>query len=171
MVRRFRDISRFDGALRFCAGRFQLDWDLLQQGNLRALRPHSPPATWEEFVRICDMLLANGETPMSLAGQNPFVSSLWFDYLNMRMNGPEFHRDLVAGRVNYSDERVARVWELWISLLDRGYFNETPSSTTDLGSMTALVRGDAENSLNSQKAVMALAPQFSVGELPAALCK
>lgn len=56
------------------------------------------PATWEEFVRICDMLLANGETPMSLSGQNPFISSLWFDYLNMRMNGPEFHRDLVAGR-------------------------------------------------------------------------
>ena len=69
--------------------------------------------------------------------------------------------------MNYSDERVARVWELWISLLDRGYFNETPSSTTDLGSMTALVRGEGENSLNLQKAVMALAPHFSVGELPA----
>ena len=164
--RRFRDISRFDGALRFVPAGF--NWSgIFYNKEIFARYGLTPPATWEEFVRICDMLLANGETPMSLSGQNPFISSLWFDYLNMRMNGPEFHRDLVAGRVNYSDERVARVWELWISLLDRGYFNETPSSTTDLGSMTALVRGDAENSLNSQKAVMALAPQFSVGELPA----
>ena len=74
----------------------------------------------------------------------------------------------MAGRVSYYDERVARVWEMWLSMLERGYFIETPSSTTDLDSMTALVRADAENPLNREKAVMTLAPHFSASELPPA---
>ena len=162
----FRNISRFDGTLRFVPAGFSwtgiyYNKELFERYGL------TPPATWEEFVRICDTLLANGETPLSLAGQNSFVSSLWFDYLNMRLNGPTFHQDLRSGRESYNDERVARVWEYWISLLERGYFIETPSSTSDLSSMTALIRGDAESPLNREKAVMALAPHFSVGELPA----
>ena len=163
--RRFRDISRFEGTLRFVPAGF--NWTGIYY-NKEVFERYglTPPATWEEFERICDTLLAYGETPMSLAGQNPFISNLWFDYLNMRLNGPEFHRELMAGRVSYNDERVGRVWEFWISLLDRGYFVETPGSTTDIGSMTALIRGDAESPLTREKAVMALAPHFSLGELP-----
>ena len=161
----FRDLSRFEGALRFVPAGFS--WTGVYYNKALFERYGlAPPATWEAFVRICDTLLANGETPLSLAGQSPFVGALWFDYLNMRLNGPAFHRDLMAGRVSYNDERVARVWELWISLLERGYFNETPSSTTDLSSMTALVRGDADSPLNREKAVMTLAPHFSAGDLP-----
>ena len=58
------------------------------------------------------------------------------------------------------------MWETWISLFDRGYFNESPGSTSNLGSMTALVRGDAESPLTHQKAVMALAANFNVADLP-----
>lgn len=163
--RRFRDISRFDGTLRFVPAGF--NWTGIYY-NREVFERYglSPPANWEEFERICDTLLANGETPMSLAGQNPFISNLWFDYLNIRLNGPEFHRDLIAGRINYTDERVGRVWEFWISLLDRGYFIETPGSTSEIGSMTALIRGDVESPLSREKAVMALVPQFSLADLP-----
>ena len=103
--RRFRDISRFEGTLRFVPSGFSwagvyYNKEVFEQFGLE------PPNTWEEFIGICDTLLANGITPMSLAGQNPFISIYWFDYLNMRLNGPEFHRDLVAGRVDFLDPRV-----------------------------------------------------------------
>ena len=161
----FRDISRFEGTLRFVPAGF--NWTgIYYNREIFERYDLNPPDTWEEFVRICDTLLSYGETPLSLAGRNPFVSNLWFDYLNLRLNGPEFHRELIAGRVSYNDERVARVWETWISLLDRGYFNESPGSTSNLGSMTALVRGDAESPLTHQKAVMALAANFNVADLP-----
>ena len=163
--RRFRDISRFDGTLRFVPAGF--NWsgiyynkEIFEQYGL------SLPATWEEFIRICDTLLANGITPMSLAGQNPFISIYWFDYLNLRLNGPEFHRDVMAGRVDFNDQRVAQVWELWKSLLDRGYFVESPGSASEMNSMTALIRGDGDSPLNWEKAVMALAPHFSLDDLP-----
>ncbi len=163
----FHDLSRIEGTPRLTPAGFS--WTGIYY-NVEVFDSYglSPPADWEAFIRVCDSLLANGETPLSLAGQNSFISSLWFDYLNMRLNGPEFHSDLMAGRVSYHDERVARVWQLWLSLLDRGYFVETPGSTSDLDSMTAIVRGDSETPLNRQKAVMALAPHFSAGELPPA---
>ena len=163
----FHDLSRIEGTPRLVPAGFSwtgiyYNVELFDRYGL------APPADWEAFIHICDTLLAIGETPLSLAGQNPFISSLWFDYLNMRLNGPQFHAELMAGRVSYYDERVARAWELWLSMLERGYFVETPSSTTDLDSMTALVRADAENPLNREKAVMTLAPHFSAGELPPA---
>lgn len=163
--RRFQDISRFDGTLRFVPAGF--NWsgiyynkEVFDQYGL------TPPATWEEFILICDTLLANGITPMSLAGQNPFISILWFDYLNLRLNGPQFHRELMAGRVDFNDVRVARVWELWQTLLDRDYFVERPGSTSEMNSMTALIRGDGDSPLSWEKAVMTLAPQFSLDDLP-----
>ncbi len=163
--RRFQDISRFDGTLRFVPAGF--NWsgiyynkEVFDQFGL------TPPATWEEFILICDTLLSNGITPMSLAGQNPFISILWFDYLNLRLNGPQFHRELMAGRVDFNDVRVARVWELWQTLLDRDYFVERPGSTSEMNSMTALIRGDGDSPLSWEKAVMTLAPQFSLDDLP-----
>ncbi len=163
--RRFQEISRFDGTLRFVPAGF--NWsgiyynkEVFDQFGL------SPPATWEEFILICDTLLSNGITPMSLAGQNPFISILWFDYLNLRLNGPQFHRELMAGRVDFNDVRVARVWELWQTLLDRDYFVERPGSTSEMNSMTALIRGDGDSPLSWEKAVMTLAPQFSLDDLP-----
>lgn len=163
--RRFQDMSRFNGALRFVPAGF--NWsgiyynkEVFDQYGL------TPPATWEEFIRICDTFLANGITPMSLAGQNPFISILWFDYLNLRLNGPQFHRELMAGRVDFNDVRVARVWELWQMLLDRDYFVERPGSTSEMNSMTALIRGDGDSPLSWEKAVMTLAPHFSLGDLP-----
>ena len=163
--RRFRDISRFEGTLRFVPSGFSwagiyYNREVFDQFGLE------PPDTWEEFIGICDTLLANGITPMSLAGQNPFISIYWFDYLNMRLNGPEFHRDLVAGRVDFLDPRVAQVWELWQSLLERGYFVERPGSTSEMNSMTALIRGDGDSPLTWEKAVMALAPHYSLADLP-----
>ena len=138
----FHDLSRLEGTPRLVPAGFS--WTGIYY-NVEVFDRYglSPPADWEAFIHICDTLLANGETPLSLAGQNSFVSSLWFDYLSMRLNGPQFHAELMAGRVSYHDERVARVWELWLSMLERGYFIETPSSTSDLSSMTALVRSDS----------------------------
>ena len=168
--RRFRDMSRFDGTLRFVPAGF--NWTgIYYNKEVFEQFGFTPPATWEEFELICDTLLANGITPMSLAGQNPFIGLLWFDYLNLRLNGPEFHRDLIAGRVDFYDGRIAQVWEFWQSLLDRGYFVERPGSTSEMNSMTALIRGDGDSQLSWEKAVMALAPQFSLSDLPPAFAE
>jgi len=162
--RQFREIGRVDGTSRFIPAGFTwasvyYNKDIFERYGL------IPPATWEEFISICDALLANGETPLSLTGKDHFHSTIWFSYLNMRLNGPSFHRRLIEGEVSYNDERLVPVWETWISLLQQGYFIESPGQTSETESVNALIRGDENSSPTQKKAVMALASHYSVGRL------
>ena len=162
--KQFREIGRVDGTSRFIPAGFTwagvyYNKEIFERYGL------VPPATWEEFIQICDTLLANGETPLSLAGQDHFHSPIWFSYLNMRLNGPSFHRRLTEGEESYNDERLVPVWETWISLLQRGYFIESPGQTSETESINALVRGDEKSPPTQKKAVMTLASHYSVGRL------
>ena len=124
-----------------------------------------PPTTWDEFIRVCDTLLSNGETPLSIAGARSFNALLWFEYLNLRLNGAAFHRDLLAGRVSYVDARVQNVLERWRQLFDQGYFPERVATIDELTTLTMLVRND-KGMLRDGKAVMTLTTSSQVAELP-----
>ena len=159
--RQFGEVGRIDGTFRlvpvgfFWTGIFY-NKEVFERYDL------VPPATWEGFVTICETLLANGETPLSIAGRGTYHSYLWFSYLNMRLNGPSFHRRLIEGQESYTDERVALVWESWISLFQRRYFIERPNVTSESGSIKALVPGEEDSPLTAKEAVMTLTPHFSL---------
>src|SRR5690606_20868619 len=53
---------------------------IFEQYNLQ------PPQSWNEFIQICATLQANGETPLAIPGMRSYVHTLWFDYLNLRIN-------------------------------------------------------------------------------------
>ena len=91
-----------------------------------------PPRTWDEFIIICDTLLANGETPLAISGDNPWVGMHWFSYLNLRLNGAEFYQDLIRGQISYDDPGVVNVVETWSNLIQRDYFVENPTIMSNL---------------------------------------
>jgi ABC-type glycerol-3-phosphate transport system substrate-binding protein len=124
-----------------------------------------PPQTWDEFVQLCATLKANGETPLAMTGTRSYAYTLWFDYLNLRINGAGFHRDLLAGRESYADARVVRVLETWRSLFDQGFVVESPAQWSDTTAISALIRGD-EGQLSGEEAVMFLIDTLSIGEMP-----
>ena len=162
--RQFREIGRVDGTSLLIPAGFS--WAGIYY-NKEVFERYGlvPPTTWEEFEHLCDTLLASGETPLSVSGQDRRFNFLWFSYLNIRLNGPAFHRQLIQGEESYRDERLVLVWETWFSLFRRGYFIESPSLTSAIGSMNALIRGDVDDPLTEKKAVMALAHHFIAGEL------
>ncbi len=80
------------------------------------------PATWEEFLAMCDTLLEAGVTPIALGSLNRWPAQFWFDYLLLRTAGPEYRAALMAGEASYTDAEVQRVMELWKELVDAGYF-------------------------------------------------
>ncbi|MFN8493305.1 MAG: ABC transporter substrate-binding protein [Caldilineaceae bacterium] len=122
-----------------------------------------PPKTWEEFLKLCDTLLSHGETPLAISGSE-YTGNYWFEYLDLRLNGPEFHRGLLAGKEHFTDARVRRVLETWKGLFDAGYFVEGRGALGDLSTLTALVRND-EGQLHQPKAVMALSDTYAAGQL------
>ena len=46
----------------------------------------------------------------------------WFDYLNLRTHGYDFHMALTAGEVEWTDDRVRETFANWRELLDMGAF-------------------------------------------------
>ncbi|MDX1566082.1 MAG: extracellular solute-binding protein, partial [Phycisphaeraceae bacterium] len=82
----------------------------------------STPQSWDDFLTVCETLKENGITPIAIGTEPLWPAAGWFDYLNLRLNGLDFHLDLTAGKVPYTDERIRKVFEQWRPLLDNGYF-------------------------------------------------
>ncbi len=51
-----------------------------------------------------------------------------FDQLNFRLNGYQFHMDLMAGKESWTDDRVKDVFALWTELLP--FHQENPNGRT-----------------------------------------
>ena len=77
------------------------------------------------YVRCSDVasLQAAGVQPITLGNKYLWPAAGWFDYLNMRLNGPLFHLNLTSGRVAMTDARVLEVLRVWDrDLLAPGFF-------------------------------------------------
>ncbi len=71
------------------------------------------PTTWAGFVENCAKFQAAGIDCLTTG-----TSALWpaagiFDYINMRTNGYEFHMDLTAGKVAWTDDKVKATFAEW----------------------------------------------------------
>ncbi len=86
------------------------------------------PTTWEEFLKVCETLKSNGVTPITIGTKYLWTAAGWFDYLNLRTNGLDFHIELMDGKIPYTDPRVRKTFENWRELIDAGYFIDNHAS-------------------------------------------
>src|SRR5258705_7038294 len=70
-----------------------------------------PPKTWAEFITVCQTLQTKGIAPIGIGlGDTPWVASAWFDYLNIRINGSPFHRELLSAKQRFDDPKINKVF-------------------------------------------------------------
>lgn len=86
------------------------------------------PKTWEEFKHVCATLHKNGITPITMGSRGLWPVAGWFDYLNLRINGLDFHMKLMAGEIPYTDDRVREVFKYWKELVEPGYYTKNHTS-------------------------------------------
>ncbi len=87
----------------------------------------TPPTTWKQFFQTCKILKKAGITPIALGTRERWPAQFWFDFLLLRMAGPEYRQRLMEGRASYDDPQVVQAFSEWQKLLEAGYFNATPS--------------------------------------------
>jgi len=103
----------------------------------------SVPETWDEFLDTCDALNAAGITPITIGTKFRWTAAGWFDYLNMRQNGPQFHLDLMLLKESYEDERVKETFARWQELFDHNCFIEDASAYSWQEAVTFMANGEA----------------------------
>jgi multiple sugar transport system substrate-binding protein len=76
------------------------------------------PKTWDEFMSLCQKLKANGIVPLSSGtGSTAWMASGWFDILDLRVNGAQFHRELLAGKHSFDSTEVANVMKYYADIV------------------------------------------------------
>jgi ABC-type glycerol-3-phosphate transport system substrate-binding protein len=101
------------------------------------------PETWDEFLGACDAFNAVGITPITIGTNMPWTAAAWFDYLDMRINGPEFHINLMLLKESYTDERVKKVFDYWKQLFDHNCFIKDPAAYAWQDAVSFMVDGTA----------------------------
>jgi multiple sugar transport system substrate-binding protein len=78
----------------------------------------SAPTSWDEFMQLNDTLKGKGVFPLTNGtGSTAWMASGWFDYLDLRINGAEFHRELLAGKHSFDSAEVRKVMDTYATLL------------------------------------------------------
>ncbi|MCX4555053.1 extracellular solute-binding protein [Streptomyces phaeochromogenes] len=99
------------------------------------------PKSWDDFLDLCDKLKSKGVDPIGLGagGNTAWVASAWFDYLDIRINGAEYHRELLAGKHRFDDPEVRKVFDRWQEVLP--YFDPNGDAVPFQDATTALLNG------------------------------
>ena len=118
-------------------------WGIYYRKDIFARLQIAPPKTWKDLLAACAKLKANNIAPFAIGSKELWPTAGWFDYLDMRVNGYEFHMDLTAGKVPYTDKRVAEVFDRWDDLTKPGYFIANHGAVDWQEMIPAFVKGQA----------------------------
>ncbi|NTJ43572.1 extracellular solute-binding protein [Agrobacterium larrymoorei] len=128
-------------------------WGIYYRKDIFQQQGITPPKTWDELLAASKKLKDAGITPFTIGTKALWPTGGWFDYLDLRVNGYDFHMQLTSGKVPYTDPRVKAVFEKWAELVKPGYFIENHA---------AIDWQDAVPQMVQSKAAMYLMGNFAV---------
>ncbi len=114
------------------------------------------PTTWEEEKANCAKIVESGRACYAIGTKFLWTAGGWFDYLNMRTNGFDFHMQLANGEISWEDDRVKQTFTNWRELIDMGGFLENHQSYSWQEALPFMVQGDAASYLIGNFAVAPL---------------
>lgn len=101
------------------------------------------PVTWEEEKANCAKIVASGRACYTIGTKFLWTAGGWFDYLNLRTNGYDFHMSLTQGEVPWTDDRVRAVFAKWRELIDMGAFIANHQTYSWQEALPFIVSGEA----------------------------
>ncbi len=116
-------------------------WGVHYRKSVFADNGWTPPTTFDELKTLAGEMEAAGITPFALGNDGFWPAMGTFDQLNFRINGYQFHVDLMAGKESWEDDKVKEVFATWTELLPLTM--PDPNGRTWEEAAAALVNGEA----------------------------
>ncbi|MFK7877088.1 MAG: ABC transporter substrate-binding protein [Paracoccaceae bacterium] len=114
------------------------------------------PQDFAQMKSNCQAILDSGRKCYTIGTKFLWTAGGWFDYLNMRKNGYQFHADLMAGKHQWDSAEVRATFANWRELLDMGAFVDNHTSYSWQESLPFITNGDAAAILKGNFAVAPL---------------
>jgi multiple sugar transport system substrate-binding protein len=98
---------------------YNYPWGVFYRKSMFAAKGYQVPTKWDDFIALAGKMKSDGLVPFSFGyGQGDSWTPLGtFDYLNMRINGYQFHMDLMHGKQSWTDAKVGDVFSHYQQLL------------------------------------------------------
>jgi multiple sugar transport system substrate-binding protein len=75
------------------------------------------PKTLDEYKTLAAQMKKDGLVPIAFADKDGWPAMGTFDYINMRLNGYDFHISLMGGKESWTDAKVKKVFDTWAGVL------------------------------------------------------
>jgi len=92
-------------------------WAVFYRKSVFEEKGYQPATTLDELVALAKQMQGDKLTPIAFADKDGWPAMGTFDYLNMRINGYDFHISLMGGNESWTDPKVAKVFDTWRELL------------------------------------------------------
>ena len=111
------------------------------------------PTTFEDELANCQKIVDSGKKCYAIGTKFLWTAGGWFDYLNMRTNGFDFHMQLARGEVEWTDARVRETFANWRKIIDMGGYIDDHQSYSWQEALKFMTDGEAASYLIGNFAV------------------
>ncbi len=118
-------------------------WGVYYRKDIFAKYGLGEPRSWGDMMNIAETLKKNGITPFTIGTKYLWTAAGWFDFLNLRINGYDFHMALMGGEISYEDKRLDRVFDVWGDMARKGYYIENHASFSWQEGQAPMINGEA----------------------------
>ena len=92
-------------------------WALFYRKSVFEKNGYEIPKTLDDLKALAGKMQKDGLAPIGFADKDGWPAMGTFDILNLRINGYDFHVNLMAGKESWQDPKVATVFNTWKELL------------------------------------------------------
>ncbi len=96
---------------------YNYPWGYFYRKSLWADKGYEVPTTFDELMTLAKKMKKDGLIPIAFADKDGWPAFGTFDYLNMRLNGYQFHVDLCAHKESWDQQKVKDVFDNWKAML------------------------------------------------------
>src|SRR6266545_400855 len=96
---------------------YMYPWAVFYRKSVFAEKGYQVPKNLDEFKALAQQMQKDKLTPISFADKDGWPAMGTFDILNMRINGYQYHVDLMAGKEGWDTDKTKQVFQTWAELL------------------------------------------------------
>lgn len=96
---------------------YNYPWVVFYNKSEFAKRHYTVPTTWDEYVKLAKQMKTDGLIPLAFADKDGWPALGTFDILNLRINGYDYHTQLMTHKIPWTDAGVATVFQHWAELM------------------------------------------------------
>jgi multiple sugar transport system substrate-binding protein len=107
---------------------YNYPWGFFYRKSFWAEKGYVIPEKWDDLIALAKKMQADGIIPVAFTDKDQWPACGTFDYLNMRINGYQFHVDLCAHKEGWDTPKVQEVFDTWKELLP--YIDQSAAGLT-----------------------------------------